>query len=97
MPDVAGIAGPGHARNASGYRAAIARSEKLPLLQREVSELIEPDEQELRALILVDVIFVPAVAEASGRTVVPGDDVLGFVVALIHRARHIAAEISQQR
>ncbi len=44
VTDVAGVAGAGHARNAAGHRTAIARSEKLPLVQGEVRELIEPDE-----------------------------------------------------
>src|SRR6266404_9736074 len=50
MPDVAGIARASHARETFRHRTAIARSQKLPLLQREVRQLIEPDEQKLRAL-----------------------------------------------
>src|SRR5579859_4346639 len=97
VANIAGIAGAGHARNALWNWAAIARREKLPLLQREVRQLIEPNEEKLRALILVDIIFVAAIAEARGRTVVPGDDVLGFIVSAVERARHVAPEICQQR
>jgi hypothetical protein len=61
VADVSGIRGASHRRPASLHRAAIARGEKLPLLQREVRQLIDTDEQELRALILVDVVFATAV------------------------------------
>src|SRR6202030_2454000 len=93
VADVAGIAGAGHARHTLWNGTTIARREKLPLLQREVRQLVEPDKQKLRALILVDVVFVAAVAESGGRAVVPGDDVLGFVVAAVERPRHVAAKI----
>src|ERR1700730_15912796 len=66
VADVAGIGRAGHARAAAWNRTAIARSEKLPLLQGEVRQLIEADELKLRALILVDVAFVAAIAEARG-------------------------------
>src|SRR6266404_4058578 len=97
MPDVAGVAGAGHAREASGHGTAIARSQKLPLLQREVRELIDADEKKLRALILVDVVFVAAVAEARGRSVTPRDDVLRFVVLAIEFPRYVATKISEER
>jgi hypothetical protein len=80
-----------------GHRTAIARREELPLLQGEVRQLIKADELKLRALILIDVAFVAAISEAGGRTVLPGDDMLGLVVFLVQRARHIAAEMGQQR
>src|SRR6267378_62095 len=97
VPDVAGIARAGHARETFRHRTAIARSEKLPLLQREMRQLIKPDEQKLRALILVNVIFVATVAKASGRAIEPGNYVLRFVVTLIELPRHVAPKIRQQR
>src|SRR5690349_3643797 len=81
MADVAGIAGSGHARDDglpfvdSGSvklnGAPISRSQELPLLQSEMRQLIDADEQKLRALVLVDIIFVAAVAEARSRAVAP--------------------------
>src|SRR6266571_2595446 len=97
VADVPRVRRAGHGAKASRHGAAVARSEKLPLLQREVRELVETDEQELRALILVNVVLVAAVAEARGRTVFPGYEVLRFVVTLVKSARHIAAKVCQQR
>src|SRR5258708_19424856 len=56
-----------------------------------------PDEQELCTLILVNFILVAAVAEARGRAVFPGNDVLRCVVTSVHRARHVPAEVGEQR
>ena len=97
VADVAGVAGSGHARAAARHGTTIAAGEKLQLLQREMGQLIEADEQKLRALILVNVIFVAAVAEAGGRAVIPRDHVLGFVVVFVKFFRDVAAEISEQR
>ncbi|MGH8277859.1 MAG: hypothetical protein ACRETH_14315 [Steroidobacteraceae bacterium] len=47
----------------------------MPLAQREERELVDPDEEKFRALILIHVAFILAVAEARGRTVLPGDEV----------------------
>src|SRR5260370_2676 len=49
-------------------RTAVARSEELPLLQRKVCELVDPDEQELRALILIDITFKARSTCSSGST-----------------------------
>src|SRR5579885_3548526 len=95
VADVAGIRRSGHARKRTRNRAAIARSEKLPLLQREVREFVNADEEKFGALIAIDVVFVAAKAEARGRAIAPGYDVLGFVVTLVRIARHIAAEIRE--
>src|SRR6266571_166419 len=107
VADVPRVRRAGHARHDSlprvlavridAPRAAVARSEELPLLQREVRQLVEADEQKLRALVLVNVVLVAAVAEARGRTVCPGHDVLRFAVALVKSARHVAAKVSEQR
>ena len=75
---------------------AIPGSEKLPLLQREVRQLVNADEQKLRALIAVNVVLVAAVAEPCGGTVLPGDDMLGLVVALVHRAWNSSPELCEQ-
>src|SRR5258708_34459537 len=96
MPDVAGIARPRHARKTLRDGAAIARSQKLPLLQRKMRQLVEPDEQELRTLILVNIIFVATVPEARRRAVDPRNNMLGFVVTLIEAPRHIAPKVCQQ-
>ena len=74
--------------------AAIAAGQKLPLFQREVRQLIDADEQKLRALVLVHVVFVAAIAEARCRAVLPRDDMLRFVVLAIVRLRYVAPEIS---
>src|SRR5579872_7299518 len=95
VADVAGIRRSGHARKRTRNRAAIARSEKLPLLQREVREFVNADEEKFGALIAIDVVFVAAKAEARGRAIAPGYDVLGFVVTFVRIARHIAAEIRE--
>ena len=76
-----GLVAPAMLGAAAANRAAIAGREKLPLAQSEERQLIDADEQKFRALILVDVIFVAAVAEARGRAVLPRDDVLRLVVA----------------
>src|SRR5262249_19575011 len=49
------------------------------------------------ALILVDVAFVAAIAEAGGRAVGPGDDVLRLVVAAIQFFGDIATEVGEKR
>ncbi len=97
VADVAGIRGAGHVWKCFGDRAAIAAGEKLPLAQGEESELVDADEKKFRTLILVDVIFGGAVAEAGGRAVEPGDDVLRVVEARVEFARDFFAEIKQQR
>src|SRR6266568_6221786 len=76
VPDVARVRRASHAAYASRHAATIAGSQELPLLQREVRELIDPDEQKLRTLILIDVILIPAVSEARRRTVFPGYQML---------------------
>ena len=58
-------------------------------------QFIDADEQKFRALILVDVVLVSAVAEARCGTVCPGDQMLRFVVARVHRARNIAPEVCE--
>src|SRR6266446_4238823 len=97
VADVPRVRRASHGAKASRHGAAVARSEKLPLLQREVCELVNADEQKLGALVLVNVILVAAVAEARGRTVFPGYDVLRFVVTLVKSARHVAAKVCQER
>ena len=74
--------------------AAIAAGQKLPLLQREVRQLIDADEKIFRALIAVDIVFSVAVSKPRRRAVEPRDDVLRFVVLLVQLARHVAAKIS---
>src|SRR6267154_2066839 len=97
MPDVAGVASSSHGRETARNGATVARSKKLPLLQGEMRQFIEPDEQELGALILVNVIFIAAVTKARCRSSVPGDDMLRLVVTPIQRARDVATKISEQR
>src|SRR5260370_2475917 len=107
MPDVSRVRRAGHARRNSlpsvfhvginFRRAAVARSEELPLLQREVRELIDADEQKLRALVLINIVLVAAVAKARGRTVFPGNDMLRCVVTLVHRARHVPPAVGAHR
>ena len=97
MADVAGIRRAGHVRKRARDRATIAAGEKLPLAQSEKGELVDADEKKFGALILVDVIFGGAVAEASGGAVEPGDDVLRVVEAGVEFARNFVAEVKQQR
>src|SRR5579859_6854322 len=107
VADVAGIGSASHAGNdgllaAVGAlekfdRTAVAAAEKLPLLEREVRQLVDADEQELGALVAVDVVFVAAVAEPRGRAVFPGDDVLGVVELLIFRPGDVAAKLCEER
>src|SRR5207245_8582308 len=102
VADVAGVRRAGHARHdlfpfaraarINFDRATVARSEKLPLLQSEVRQLIETNEQKLGALITIDVVLVAAVAKERCGTVLPGDDVLGLVVAFVQRARDAPPE-----
>src|SRR5712691_12739676 len=89
VADVPRVRRAGHGAKAFRHGAAVARSEKLPLLQREMRQLVEADEQELRALVLVNVVLVAAVAEARGRTVFPSYEVFRFVVTLVKSARHV--------
>ncbi len=77
--------------------AAIAAGQKLPLLQREVRQLIHADEKIFRALIAVNIVLRVAVCEARRRTVQPRDDVLGFVIFFVQLARHVPPEIRDQR
>jgi hypothetical protein len=95
VTDVAGVGRASHACAAATNRATIARREKLPLLQREVRQLVDADEKKLGALIRVDIVFVAAMAKARGRTVLPRYDVLRFVVLAIERARHITTKICE--
>jgi len=67
------------------------------LLQREVRQLVESDEQKLRALIAVNVVFVAAIAKARRRAVGPSHDVLGLVVFLVVTAGHVSPEVREQR
>src|ERR1700704_4500661 len=97
MPNVAGVTRPRHARKASRNRTAIARSQELPLLQRKVSQLVEPDEQELRTLIAINIVLVAAVTKARGRAITPSNDGLCFVVAPVQLPGNVAAKIRQQR
>jgi len=62
-----------------------------------VREFIDADEKELGALILVDVVFVAAVAKARGGPVVPGHQMLGLVVVFVGPARDVAAKLCEQR
>ncbi len=78
-PMLPGFVAAGHARKRAGHGTAIAAGKKLPLAQGEKRQLVDADEKKFRALILVDVVFALAVAEARGRAVPPGDDVLRFV------------------
>src|SRR4029077_7562088 len=97
MADVAGIGGRGHARKRAGHRTAIAAGKKLPLAKGEKSQLVNSDEKKFRALVLINVAFVLAVAEARGRAVLPFDDVFGLVETFVQLARNVAAEIIEQR
>src|SRR5258708_1913570 len=76
VPDVSRVRRARHVAEASGRATTIAGSQELPLLEGEMRQLINPDEQELRALILVDVALVAAITEPRGRAVFPGNDVL---------------------
>src|SRR5947207_3717948 len=86
MTDVSRIRRAGHARKTSRHRATIARSQKLPLLQSEMRELIQPDEQKFRTLVLINVILVSAIAETRSRTVQPGHHMFCFVVIFVEAA-----------
>ena len=97
VADVSRIRRAGHVADAARHGAAIARGQELPLLEREMRQLIDADEQKFRALILVDIALIAAVAEARGRAVVPGDQVLRFVIRFVKLAWHIATEARQQR
>ena len=97
MADVAGIGRSRHARKTAGNRAAVAAGEELPLAQSEKRELVDSDEKKFRALVLVDIRFGLAVAEARGRAVLPFHHVLRFVERFVKLARNVAAEIEQQR
>src|SRR6266704_364359 len=77
--------------------AAVARGEELPLLQSEMRELINSDEKKLRALVLINIVLVAAVAETRGRSVFPGNDMLRCVVTLVHHAGHVPPEVTEQR
>jgi len=68
-----------------------------PFVFEEVGQLIDTDEEELGALVGVNVVFVAAVTETRGRAVLPRHDVLRLVVLAIERARHVAAEIREER
>src|SRR5208282_3349551 len=87
----------GHVGKCAGHGTPIARSEKLPLLEGEERQLVNADEKIFGALILVDVVFAFAVAEARRRTIPPRDDVLRVVEGAIEFARNIAAKIEQKR
>src|SRR5271155_1686031 len=97
VADVAGVGGAGHVAAAARHGATITRSEKLPLLQGEMRQLIDADEEEFGALILIDVALVAAISEARGGAVAPGHQVPGFVVTFVERAGHIATELQEQR
>jgi hypothetical protein len=58
-------------------------------------QLIEPDEQKLRALILVDIVFVAAISKPGRRAVMPRDNVFRFVVAAVQRAWNIAPKVGE--
>ena len=78
----------------TGHRLRLVRN--CHWLQREVRQLIDADKEILRALILVHIVLVLAVAEARFRTVTPGDHVLAVVVVRVQIARHVAAKIREQ-
>src|SRR5208337_5022134 len=88
VPNVPRVRRPRHARKSSWNRAPVPRGQKLPLLQSEVRQLIYPDEQKLRALVLVNIILIPAVPKSRRRSIRPRNDVLGFVVAFVQIAWH---------
>src|SRR5579859_682191 len=97
MTDIPRIRRARHARKTSPHRTPVARRQKLTLLQRKMRKFIEPDEQKLRALILINVVLAAAISKTRGRTVQPRHHVLRFVVTLVKLSRHIAPEIRQQR
>src|SRR6266581_2240452 len=100
VADVSRVRRTGHARHDSLPRvfpvrvnlhwAAVARGEELPLLQSEMRELINSDEKKLRALVLINIVLVAAVAETRGRSVFPGNDMLRCVKFLLPGERSIA-------
>src|SRR5882672_1189671 len=73
MSDVSRVCRPGHARHNSlpsvfpvgveACGAAVSRSKKLPLLEREVRQFVDANKEEFRALILVNVVLVAAITE----------------------------------
>ncbi len=97
VADVARIGRSRHARLRALNAAAIPAGQKLPLLQREVRQLIDADKKIFRALVAVHIVFVVAVGKPRRRAVKPRDDMLGFVVFVVQLARHIAPKISDQR
>ncbi len=60
-------------------------------------QLVDPDEQKLRALVLINVVLRRAVSKSRRRSIQPGHHVLPFVVGPVQLARHIPPEIVQQR
>src|SRR5271163_4711185 len=62
VADVAGIRRRGHARKRAGHWTTVAAGQELPLAQREKRQLVNADEKKFRALILVNVVLVLAVA-----------------------------------
>ncbi len=97
VADVAGIRRAGHVGKRAGNGTSISGSEKLPLFESEESEFVDADEKKFGPLILVNVVFTFAVAEARGRAVPPGDDVLRVVVGAVEFARNVAAEVEKER
>src|SRR6266850_5514038 len=68
VADVSRVRRAGHLAADAACGTAVARRQKLPLLQCEVRRLIQSYEQKLRALILVNVVLVAAVTESRCRT-----------------------------
>src|SRR5580704_7617889 len=95
VSDISRVRRARHAAAAAWHGTPVARREKLPLLQREECQFIEPDEKKLRALISVDVVLIPAVPEARRRTVSPGNYVLRFVVLIVELPRHVASKVRE--
>src|SRR5207244_12714750 len=86
VAEVAGVGRAGHIRKRARHRTPVAAGEELPLVEREERQLVDANEEELGALILVDVILTLAVAKPRGRAVAPGDNVFAVVVAAIEFA-----------
>src|SRR5271157_1553064 len=97
VADIARVRRARHARKRSWNGTAVAGGQELPLLQREMRQLVDSDEQKLRALILVNVILVAAVAEPRRRSVFPCNNVFRFVEGAVPRRRHIPPELRYQR
>ena len=99
MADVAGIRCARHIqKKLPGTGQRFRLSQKLPLpFKSEMRQLVQSDKKIFRALILIDVIFVRAVAEPRGAPVIPRDDIASTRCSSDTSSAVYPAKISKQR